>query len=81
MTVYELQHVTVTPMAGGNMFKIKTDEGWCLHCPEHDELVYKTVVILRYDYDFSTIQIIPVTELPEGAEVLSDDKKPETETM
>lgn len=77
MSVYELPHVTVTPKANGGMFLIQADEGWCIHLPEHDEGVYKRSVGLPATYDFSTVQIIDVNTLPEGAEVTGDDEQPE----
>lgn len=81
MTVYDIPHVTVTPVANGRMFLIVADEGWYIHCPEHEELVYKGAVGLRADYDFSQVQIVAEADLPEGAEILGDDTQPETEEM
>lgn len=81
MTVYDIPHVTVTPVANGRMFLIVADEGWYIHCPEHEELVYKGAVGLRADYDFSQIQIVAEADLPEGAEILGGDTQPETEVM
>ena len=81
MTVYELQNVTVTPMAGGNMYRIVSNEGWYIHLPTHNELVFKTAVLLRADYDFSTVQIVAEADLPEGAEILGGDTQPETDVM
>jgi hypothetical protein len=77
MTVYDLPHVTVTPKANDGMFLIQADEGWCIHLPEHGEGVYKRSVGLLATYDFSTVQIINVNDLPEGAEILEDETKPE----
>ena len=81
MTVYDIPHVTVTPVANGRMFLIVADEGWYIHCPEHEELVYKGAVGLRADYDFSLVQIVAEADLPEGAEILGGDDQPETEVM
>ena len=80
MTVYDLQHVTVTPVANGRMYLIVSDEGWYIHLPTHEELVYKTAVGLSADYDFSTVQIVAEADLPEGAVILGGET-PETEVM
>ena len=82
MTVYDIPHVTVTPVANGRMFLIVADEGWYIHIPSiHDELVYKGAVGLEASFDFSTVQIVAEADLPEGAEILGGDTQPETEVM
>lgn len=73
MSVYDIPNVTVEPIGG--MFRLTANDGWCIHLPAHDELTYKKVVILRSTYDFSQVQVIPETDLPEGAEILADEKK------
>ena len=78
MSAYDLQHVTVTPKANGAMYLIVADEGWYIHCPEHDPLVYKGAVALLATYDFSTVQIVAEADLPEGAEILGDGDNSET---
>lgn len=71
MSVYDLQHVTVTAVGNPAIgYRITSEPGWYIHCPEHDELVYKTAIAVRADYDFSTIQIVAAADLPEGAEIL-----------
>ena len=83
MTVYEIpniEHCTVTPMANGRMFRIITNEGWYIHCPEHEENSYTTAVGLLATYDFSTVQIIPASELPEDA-VINGETDNEHEVM
>ena len=80
MSVYDLQNVTVTEI--GNpvvMYKIVSDEGYYIHLPSHDPLVFKTAVALRTDYDFSTVQIVAEADLPEDAEILGGGD--DTETM
>ena len=76
MTVYQIpniEHCTVTEFVNGGMFRIITHEGWYIHLPEHEENSYTTAVILRENYDFSTVQIIPESELPDGAEINGGD--------
>ena len=76
MTVYEIpniEHCDVTEVAGGRMFGIVAHEGWYIHLNDGDEStanVYKGAVILRADRDFSTVEIVPESELPEDAEIL-----------
>jgi hypothetical protein len=74
MNVYDLQNVIITPV--GNPitgYKINSVVGWYIHLPEHDDFVYKTTVILRTDYDFSTVQVVAETDLPIDAEILGGD--------
>ena len=73
MSVYEIPNVTVE--AVGSMYRITANDGWCIHLPQHEELVYKKVVMLRAAFDFSTVQVIAETDLPEGAEILADNNK------
>jgi hypothetical protein len=81
MTVYEIpniEHCTVTEFSNGGMFRIVTNEGWYIHLPQHEENSYTTAVILRETYDFSTVQIIPASELPPDAEFNGGDAEHET---
>ena len=75
MTVFDIPHVSVETFT--NMYRLTAEDGWCIHLPQHEELIYKKVVILPYSYDFSTVQIIAETDLPEGAEILADDTEHE----
>ena len=84
MTVYEIPNIencTVTPLFNGGMFRIVTNEGWYIHCPEHAENSYTTIVILQSTYDFSTVQIIPASELPPDAEFNGGDTTVQPEIM
>lgn len=87
MTVYEIpniEHCTVTPV--GNpavMYRIASHEGWYIHLNDGDEStanIYKTFVALLANRDFSQVEIIPESELPEDAEILGTTT-PETETV
>lgn len=77
MSVYELQNVTVTERLNGAMYQIVANDGWCIHLPEHEEGLYKRAVILQATYDFSTVQIINVNDLPEGTEIMGGETQPE----
>lgn len=80
MTVYEIpniEHCTVTPKANGGIFLIVTNEGWYIHCPEHEENSYTTAVGLLATYDFSTVQIIAETDLPADAVINGETNEPE----
>lgn len=85
MTVYEIpniEHCDVTPVASGRMFRITAHEGWYIHLNDGIEdtaNIYKGAVALRAEYPFEQVEIIPASELPEGAEILGDE--PETEVM
>ena len=74
MTVYEIPNIencTVEPMASGRMYRITANEGWYIHVNgvEGNENLYKGAVILQATYDFSQVEIIPESELPEDAEI------------
>ena len=79
MTVYEIpniEHCTVralgNPIIG---YRIKSNEGWYIHLNDGDEEaenVWKTSVALSADFDFSIVQIVAESDLPEGAEIYSD---------
>lgn len=78
MSVYDLQHVTIEEVGSPAIgYLINTLSGWYIHLPQHEELMYTTAVLLRADYDFSTVQIVAEADLPEGAEICSDANRPE----
>ena len=75
MTVYEIpniEHCTVTEFASGGIFRIITNEGWVIKLPEYGENEYSTAVGLRNTYDFSTVQILPISELSDDAVINGD---------
>jgi hypothetical protein len=70
MTVYDIPNITVEEMGSPvRYYRIRTVEGYVIKLPEYPENDYKTVAIFTLDYDFSTVQIIAETDLPEGAEI------------
>lgn len=78
MTVYEIpniEHVTVTPVMSGETvaaYRMTANDGWFIHLHngvEDTQNLWKRAVILRYDYDFSTVEIRAEEDLPEGAEI------------
>lgn len=81
MTVYDIpniEHCTVIPF--GNAIKLKTESGWYIHLNDDVEdttKLWKTVVILRTDYDWSLVEIRAEADLPEDAETCGDANKPE----
>lgn len=80
MTVYDLPNVTVEEIGNPVMgYRIRTIDGYVIKLPTYAENVYKTVVALRATYDFSTVQIIAIEDLPEGYEI--QDKDIEAEVM
>lgn len=68
MSVYDLPHVTVE-LLGSYNYRVRTLDGYCMTCPLYGENVYKTVGTFRTTYDFSQVVVIPISELPEGAEL------------
>ena len=84
MTVYEIpniEHCTVTPKANGGIFLIVTNDGWVIKLPTYEENEYSTAVGLLATFDFSTVQILPVSSLPEDAVINGETNEPEHETM
>lgn len=83
MTVYEIpniEHCTVEEIENPViMYRICSNEGWYIHLTQSEELMFKTAVALRYDYDFSTVQIVEEADLPPDAEIYAEVGKPETE--
>ena len=72
MSVYDLQNVTIEPVSSGGIvlgYTITANEGYYIHLPQHEELSYTTIVMLRAAYDFSTVQVVHESEVPEGAEI------------
>ena len=82
MSVYDLQHVIIEAIGNPVIcYRINTEPGWCIHLPQHEDLMYTTAVVLRTDYDFSLVQIINVNDLPEGAEICGDTGNNDHEVM
>ena len=76
MSVYDIPNVTVEPVTSGSVvlgYTITANNGYYIHLPQHDELSYTTIVILRAAYDFSTVEVVHESELPEGAEINGSD--------
>lgn len=68
MTINEIPNVTYEPV-GTVGYTITANEGYCIHTPQHAENEYTTIIIVPVSYDFSTIEVLLITELPEGAEI------------
>lgn len=80
MTVFEvpnIEHCTVTPMANGMAYRIVTNDGWVIKLPDYAENEYSTAVILMANRDYSTLQILPISSLPEDAVINGETNKPE----
>lgn len=84
MTINEIpniEHCTVTPV-GDPAFahKFVTNKGWYIHLDDGDEgteNVWKTVVILRTDYDYSQVIICAEADLPSDANICGIVTSPE----
>lgn len=88
MTVYDIpniEHCDVTTVAT-SYYRIICHEGWYVYLPTNppgeDEngnptKVYKTVAIIRTNYDFSTVEICAEADLPGNAEICGGDNNHE----
>lgn len=72
MNIYDVSNIencTIRPIgdpvAG---YRINSNAGWFLHIV--GERYYKTAMALSVNFDFSTLEVIAETDLPEGAEIL-----------
>ena len=88
MTIDEtpnIEHCTVEPI--GNppvIYRVIAHDGWYIHLNdgiEGSENVYKGAVALTPTYNFEQVEIIPESELPEGAEICGGTTEPETATI
>ena len=81
MTVYEIPNIencTVRELGDPViMYRINTNDGWVIKLPEYDENVYSTAVALLATYDFSTVQILPISSLEGDYEINGDTEAPE----
>jgi hypothetical protein len=86
MTVYEIpniEHCDIEPV-GTLGYRIRSHEGWYIHLNDDVEdtaNVWKTVVVLLANMDFSIVEIRAEADLPEGAEICGDNDEPEHEVM
>lgn len=79
MSVNDLQNVRVENFGNPiSAHRITANEGYCIHLVTHAENEYATVIIVPASYDFSTIQVLPIGELPEGAEIHGGNTENET---
>ena len=78
MTINELQNVTYETV-GTIGYRITAVDGYCIHTPQHEENEYATVIVVPKSYDFSTIQVIATSDLPEGAEIHGGNDEVENE--
>lgn len=78
---HTLEHIANATPFGNPVFayRVTTEDGWCIRKATLDPLLYKTTTMLYETDDFSQVEIIPESELPEGAEILGGGNTPETE--
>lgn len=81
MTVYEIPNINNCNVEEfGNpvsAYRITANNGWCIHTADHNENEYARVIIVGTDYDFTTVQILEISTLPEGYEIHGDDNSTE----
>ena len=80
---YTFEHIAVATPFGNPVtaYRVTTESGYVIHTPKMEENVYKTSTFLYATDDLSAVEILPVSELPEGAEILGGNTEPETEIM
>lgn len=80
---YTFEHISIVRAVGNPvyMYMVRTEEGYCIRKPTFDEGMYKTATSIYETDDFDAIVIIPISELPEGAEVFGTVPTPEPETI
>lgn len=66
-----IEHCYITEIGSpAFMYKIKAKRGWYIHLNNDIEDtvdIYKSIVVLRADCDFSIVQILATADLPENA--------------
>lgn len=79
MTISEIRNIencTVTPIGNPAIgYRVIANTGWYIHFNDGVEETanhYKTAALLNANYDFSLVEIVPESELPEGAEILGN---------
>lgn len=81
MTPYEIPNIeNCTVIEVGNPvlgYRITTNTGWVIHLPTYDDNVYSTAVALSVSYDFSTVQILPISSLEGEYEINENTNPPE----
>lgn len=80
MTINDIQNVTYETVGNRIGYRITANSGYCIHLPTHEENEYATVILVPASYDFSTIQVLLISELPDGAEIHSGENN-NTEIM
>lgn len=80
---HTFEHIAEVKAVGNPVFVyvVRTEEGYYIRKPTFAENMYKTVTSIYSTDDLDAIIIIPASELPEGAEILGGETKPETETI
>lgn len=81
MTINKLQNVTYTVIANNIGYTITANDGYCIHLPTHAEKEYAKMITIPASYNLSKIQVLPISELPEGAEIHGGETEPEHETI
>ena len=62
------------------LFRVTTENGYVIKLPIYEELEYKVVGIIYPHYDLSTIQVLAISELPDGY-VINGDTDNDSEVM
>ena len=85
MTVYDIPNIdkcTVeelgNPVVG---YRIRANDDYCIHTANHADNVFARIIIIGINYNMSTIQILPIADLPADAEIHGEVKEPDHEAM
>lgn len=66
--IANIEHCTVTERLNGKMYMITANDGYLIHLDNNvsdTKNVWKKIVILNADSDFSIVQILPENEIPD----------------
>ena len=78
MTYQNIEHCTVEPIVNHNViYMVIAYYCWYIHLNdgnEEFENVYKGAVALNANYDFTQVEIVPDSDLPENAEIFCSNK-------
>ena len=74
------EHLTILRSFGNPIYAymVQAESGYCIRLDLDTGTIYKTITMIYETDDFSTITVIPESEVPEGEEICGGI---ETETM
>lgn len=69
------EHLTILRSIGNPVYAylVQAESGYCIRLDLETETIYKTITTIYETDDFSTITVIPESEVPEGEEICGDN--------